>query len=613
MTDEEKLREYDNLVQRINELERRVNDLTESLTSVTDERDRLQEQNERLMTSMTNSQTEVDQETVNDVTVNEEGSRETSMAKDTVNRLRRLNVGKNIFKRIGDKISKRLKEASVTSADLKENDNSDNVYDVNQVENKENFNLPVRLDDQVRELTETIENNIDELNENDFEHTDKENNVAKEVKGTTPFPWYAYNKDGSLKFNGTSLNDIQKMGLVTKGLAKMALAFPILNLATTYVAVGLMKANSFFWNHSDSVGAKNFFHSISQSLNNFLGQPFEFDKATGKWFSTNNDFINQTKGFFNKLHMIASNAAVGALSGFGIVKGFKAIKNKMSNFFKGKKEVTEEKTSNTSNKEKPWDVQNTPNEPQENIDVVEPDVIQLGPSSDAELVEPENEVNEIQDVEPIEPQNKINEIQDVIQLGPPTLEAGNVNEEGPESEKVEVDNQAPEITFEPTNIQDPILIYPESVKSNIKIADQEKQKIMKDEVEKSINDSLTEIEKIDYQKMDQDLYAMENRINEIDKKNYKTDREREEMDNLMNEFNQADHSREQKVNDDKLRFIYNELETLGKKETKTSQDKERMIQLEQALNNIDNIDYKYQNSISNEMDQTDVSKGGKAK
>ncbi len=38
-----------------------------------------------------------------------------------------------------------------------------------------------------------------------------------------------------------------------------------------------------------------------------------------------------------------------------------------------------------------------------------------------------------------------------------------------------------------------------------------------------------------------------------------------------------------------------------------------MIQLEQALNNIDNIDYKYQNSISNEMDQTDVSKGGKAK
>ena len=107
MTDEEKLREYDNLVQRINELERRVNDLTESLTSVTDERDRLQEQNERLMTSMTNSQTEVDQETVNDVTVNEEGSRETSMAKDTVNRLRRLNVGKNIFKRIGDKISKR--------------------------------------------------------------------------------------------------------------------------------------------------------------------------------------------------------------------------------------------------------------------------------------------------------------------------------------------------------------------------------------------------------------------------------------------------------------------------------------------------------------------------
>ena len=113
--------------------------------------------------------------------------------------------------------------------------------------------------------------------------------------------------------------------------------------------------------------------------------------------------------------------------------------------------------------------------------------------------------------------------------------------------------------------------------------------------------------------MDQDLYAIENRINEIDKKNYKTDREREEMDNLINEFNQADHSREQKVNDDKLRFIYNELETLGKKGTETSQDKERMIQLEQALNNIDNIDYKYQNSISNEMDQTDVSKGGKAK
>ena len=504
MTDEEKLREYDSLVQRINALESHVNDLAKSLTSVTNERDRLQAENERLEAFINNNENVQTVDFVdvgsNEITINEESNRETSMAKDMVNRLRRLNVGKNIFKRIGDKIDKRLKEASVTSADFKENNNYDNVNGGNKDENS--TNLPITLDDQVHELTDVIENNIDNLNENDFEPSNKKNNDIKEVKGTTTFPWYAYNKDGSLKFNGTSLNDIQKMGLVTKGLAKMALAFPILNLATTYVAVGLMKANSFFWNHSDSVGAKNFFHSISQSLNNFLGQPFEFDKATGKWFSTNNDFINQTKGFFNKLHMIASNAAVGALSGFGIVKGFKAIKNKTSNFFKGKKdkEVTEEKTSD---KEKPWNDQNTSNEPQENIDVVEPDVIQLGPSSDAELVEPENEVNEIQDVEPIEPQNKINEIQDVIQLGPPTLEAGNVNEEGPESEKVEVDNQAPEITFEPTNIQDPILIYPESVKSNIKIADQEKQKIMKDEVEKSINDSLTEIEKIDYQKMDQ--------------------------------------------------------------------------------------------------------------
>ena len=128
MTDEEKLREYDSLVQRINALESHVNDLAKSLTSVTNERDRLQAENERLEAFINNNENVQTVDFVdvgsNEITINEESNRETSMAKDTVNRLRRLNVGKNIFKRIGDKISKRLKEASVTSADLKENDNS---------------------------------------------------------------------------------------------------------------------------------------------------------------------------------------------------------------------------------------------------------------------------------------------------------------------------------------------------------------------------------------------------------------------------------------------------------------------------------------------------------
>ncbi|MEG2311597.1 MAG: hypothetical protein RSB72_02740 [Bacilli bacterium] len=388
----------------IKTFEDRLTELTAKMKKIETENKKLQlenqatiEQNNRLGDIIAKNNETNDPE--EEIKVNKRSARAVSMAKSSISKLRNMNIANiGFIDRLINKqknylriknIKKSIKQLEKLNINGSLNSNIDRLkntlgneevkqeakqevkqevkQEAKQEAKQESKRKIINLDEELKNITKAcVENSFD------FVHTPKLSDLklpesgkkSKKVISSMKYPGWAFDKNGLLKFKGTSLAELNKMDLYAKGLAGVLLTVPLIGPAIKFVSLALMKTCSSLW-QGRSLGVQNFLHGINENINNFLGKPFNFNNTSGKWFNGGNYFVNETAGFMNKLHMTVGDASIGASIGagtYGAVKGFKAIKKKVASFFKDKKDKTVSNVVNNAtiknSNEKPWNINN---------------------------------------------------------------------------------------------------------------------------------------------------------------------------------------------------------------------------------------------------------------
>lgn len=344
---------------------------------------------------------------------------------------------------------------------------------------------------------------------------------------------------------GMDIQEMNRLELLYKGLVKSALAISAVPFLMEYVGTGLIKINSFLWHHLGD-NAKEFLHNSNIALNEKLGNKYTFNENSGKWINNSFGAVNLTEKISDKLNAIASGAVTTAgltLGGIGVVKGFKAIKNKISNFFKEKNQ-----TLNNNGYD------NVQNFQYPQLSMPRPDLKKDGLENGGWTI------NDTPDVQKAD--------EHIDNFEQPQNEAIELGMNNPE-EDINFDLETEPKEQSQQNIENPILEQPLYIhKAKPMFSNQEKEQLNID-----MNDELK--------------YKLEDNYNYLNEKamnSYITPEEKTEIQRIENDFNRLDNVSQNAMTSDAAKYsIYAELETLDNKEFKTPYDIERMEYLDNLL------------------------------
>ncbi len=394
-----------------------------------------------------------------------------------------------------------------------------------------------------------LRNQLIGLNDNAIENQtpikEKVNQKFKKVVGAKEY------LDFSNPKAGMTIQEMNRLELLYKGLVKTALAIPTVPFLMEYVGTGLIKINAFLWHHLGD-NAKEFLHNCNVKLNECLGNKYTFNEGTGKWLNNSYSAVNLTERISDKLNAIVSGAVTTAgltLGGIGVVKGFKAIKNKVCSFFKDRNKNLDN-TNDIPKIQKEDENINNFEQPQFEMPAVDDfknqyqQPIELGTNTPKE-----EDISFDLETEPREqPEQNIEQ---------PILEQTGQNMESPILEEPKQN----------TILEKPLYIHnPKPILSN-----QEKEQL-----NTNLNDELK--------------YKLEDNYNYLNEKamnSYIKPEEKTQMQAIQNDFNRLDNVNQNALTSDAAKYsIYAELETLDSKEYKTPSDIERMKNLNNMLKNL---------------------------
>lgn len=437
---------------------------------------------------------------------------------------------------------------------------------------------------------------------------------------------------------GMTIQEMNRLELLYKGLVKSALAIPTVPFLMEYVGTGLIKINAFLWHHLGE-NAKEFLHNCNVKLNECLGNKYTFDESTGKWLNDSYSAVNLTGRISDKLNAIVSGAVTTAgltLGGIGVVKGFKAIKNKVCSFFKDRNKNLDNTNENLDNNNgnpdnNDWIVYDNVNDiskiQKEDENTVNYKLLNSTPQLNMPrpALEKDNLENSgwvvydnVNDIPPIkkedeyidnfeQPQFEMPTVDDFkkqyqqpIDLGINTPKEEDISFDLETEPKEQVVSEQPEQNIEnpmlnqiEQNIEQPILDQTgqnmespmlEEPKQNIILEKplyiHNPKPIFSDQEKEQLNTNLN----------DELKYKLEDNYNYLNEKamnSYIKPEEKAQMQAIQNDFNRLDNVNQNALTSDAVKYsIYAELETLDSKEYKTPSDIERMKNLNNMLKNL---------------------------
>ncbi len=441
-----------------------------------------------------------------------------------------------------------------------------------------------------------LRNQLIGLNDNAIENQtpikEKVNQKFKKVVGAKEY------LDFSNPKAGMTIQEMNRLELLYKGLVKTALAIPTVPFLMEYVGTGLIKINAFLWHHLGD-NAKEFLHNCNVKLNECLGNKYTFNEGTGKWLNNSYSAVNLTERISDKLNAIVSGAVTTAgltLGGIGVVKGFKAIKNKVCSFFKDRNKnldntndipKIQKEDENTVNY-KPLNSTPQLNMPRpalekDNLEnsgwVVNDNVndipkIQKEDENINNFEQPQFEMPTVDDFK--------NQYQQPIELGTNTPKEEDISFdlETEPREQPEQNIEQPILDQTGQNMESPMLEEPKQntiLEKPLYIHNP--KPILSNQEKEQLN---TNHDELKYKLEDNYNYLNEKAMNSYIKPEEKT-----QMQAMQNDFNRLDNVNQNALTSDAAKYsIYAELETLDSKEYKTPSDIERMKNLNNMLKNL---------------------------